>query len=286
MKQSSIALPVLLGGLCACLTSADPPSVDPPIDPSSDPAAQPERIALDDALLDAAHGWTLVAEGVHRRIDPASGAISTVSVGEAGRRYDHARVQEQLVLVRQQLAEALAAKRDPSALRLELAELEGLELQLAPDPAALGSVFTYDETGFCHNVKGMLLATFETTPRSGGGKIGKVTSEVTAVPCLGFECIPFEDAYATGYRGGTYASVRASNSGGLNATSSRSNGGVSLDMYEYPGTTSVATTPNVADASCTLVASGYINTTLVTTPYQSCYLYKNFSITRTCAQVP
>lgn len=132
----------------------------------------------------------------------------------------------------------------------------------------------------------MLLATFETTPRSGGGKIGKVTSEVTAVPCLGFECIPFEDAYATGYRGGTYAFARAGNSGGLNTAGAYSNGAVSVDMYTYPSITSVATTPNVLDSSCTLVAGGYINTTLVTTPYQSCYLYKSFSITRTCAQVP
>jgi hypothetical protein len=57
-------------------------------------------------------------------------------------------------------------------------------------------------------------------------------------------------------------------------------------MYTLPGSLASAGTPNVNDSACSLRATGYINTTLATTPYQSCYLYKNFSVTKTCAQVP
>ena len=278
MNMKWIILPALIVSLSACLASTEPGSLD-----------LPGQVIIGDSQLDAAHGWTTIADGVHQRIDPITGTVSTVSVGEAGRRYDHALAQENLALARQQLANALSGNQDTADLRIEIAELEATVLRLTPEPAAwatYGAIFAYDETSFCHNVKGMLLANFETSPRSGGGTVGTVTAEVTAVPCIGFECNPYEDSYASGYKGGTYAFARASNSGGLNATYQYSNNAVSVNMYTYPSATAIATTRNVADSACSLRAGGWINTTLVTTPYQSCYLYRNFTIAKTCAQVP
>lgn len=278
MNNQWIILATSISGLSACLTSSDPVPLDPP-----------GQVVINDHLLDAEHGWVTIADGVHRRIDPLTGTVSTVSTGEAGRRYDLDQAQAKLTLVKQRLEETPPDDGAAAALRNEIAELETTVTQLeAPsaDLAVSGAAFAFDETSFCHNVKGMILASFETRPRSGGGVVGKVTSEVVAVPCIGFECIPFDDAYASGYRGGTYATARATNSGGLNTMGQYSDNGATVDMYTYPSATATVETRDIPDSSCSLRAGGRINTTLVSTPYQSCYLYKNFEVIRTCAQLP
>ena len=270
-------IPALISSLTACLTSTEPVSLDPP-----------GQVIIDDGQLDTAHGWTTIADGVYQRIDLATGTVSTVSVGEAGRRFDHDLAQENLTLAQQQLANALLGNQDTADLRIEIAEIEATVIRLRPEPAALatnGTASEYDETPFCHNIKGTFLADFETSPRSGGGTVGTVTSDVRAVSCIGFECIPYDGFYASGYKGRTYATARASNIGGINTMSQYSNNGVSVDMYTYPSASATATTRNVLDSACSLRAGGWINTTLATTPYQSCSLYRNFTITKTCAQI-
>jgi hypothetical protein len=249
-----------------------------------------ELVRIDDGQLDAVHGWEQITEGVYQRIDPTNGTVSTVSVGESGRHYDHGIAKAHLAMAEQQLANARRRGEETSALRDEIADLKQTVQRLAPKSAIAqpeSAVFVTDSVGqFCHNLTGTIDLTFESFPRVGGGILGKVTSRVWTKNCIGVECIPREDAYATGYNGGTLARVRASNIGGPNSAYQYSNNGYVMDMYAYPSSTATVTTLNVADSACTLSGGGFINTTLVSTPYQTCYLYKNWNIVKTCTQVP
>lgn len=245
------------------------------------------QITIDDSQLDAEHGWEEIAAGVFRKTDPANNTVSMVSVGEAGRLYDLGLATANLADARQRLANAIPRGEDTIVLRGEIAEFEQAVDRLTMSPVATnGSSHDDDESAGCHNVRGTFRADFLTGPRAGGGTVGTVTATTRAVSCLGFECTPFEDAYATGYSGGTKAWVKAINSGGINSGTQYSNNGYSVDMYTYPQSAVTRSTFNVADAACTLTAGGWINTTAAVTPYQNCYLYKNFYFTKTCAQVP
>jgi hypothetical protein len=248
-----------------------------------------QQVHIDDSKLDAANGWDEVSPGVYQRIDAADGTVSIVSVGEAGRRHDLGVAKQRLALVRQKLENAMQRGHRTQNLVDEIVELENTVERLAPkseDSLSKGTVLFYDWSAMCHNVKGDFSAEFNTYPRSGGGTVGTVTSIMNTALCMAFECNQNEDAYATGYNGGTYSYARASNSGGQVTSSQYSNGGTIVNMYTLPGSLATVGTPNVNDSACELRATGYINTTLATTPYQSCHLYKNFSVTKTCAQVP
>jgi hypothetical protein len=172
----------------------------------------------------------------------------------------------------------------------QIAELEATVQRLAPEKSpslAKGSITVYDGTEFCHGVASTFEATFSKQPRVGGGVVGNVTSKVGSRPCnLGYDfCPPYEDV-APGYAGGTRAYSQATNSAGTVTQSAYSNNGISVNMYTYPTVQTAATTYNVGDSACSLRAGGYINTTQATNQYGTCYLYRNFSVIKTCAVVP
>lgn len=248
-----------------------------------------QRLRIDAAeAKSAANGWEQVAPGVYQRIDAATGAISTYTEGEAGRRYEQAQTRADLARAQQQLINASQRGQDTQPLRDQVdalsARLAGLK---APDHTpSKGSAYVTDESVFCHNVKGVFEATFNAGPRKGGGTIGTVSNaRVSTYSCLGFECDPNDWSDDT-FKGGTYVSASAANSGGTNGASQYSNGGLVTPMYNFPNATVSVNTPSVVDYACTLSAGGYINTTMTTTATQTCYLFRSFSASRTCAQLP
>ncbi len=248
-----------------------------------------QTVQINTAQLDAAHGWEAVTAGVYQRIDPIDGTISTVSVGEAGRHHDYMLAKAELASLQQQYQNALDRNQSAKELLAQIADLEQSIVRLTPEPKPLskGSVTVYDGTEFCHRVAGTFEATFSKRPRVGGGIVGSVTTKVGSRECYpGVDfCAPFEDT-TTGYQGGTRALSQATNSAGTVSQLIYSNGGYSADMYTFPSAQTTATTYNVGDSACSLRAGGYINTTQTTSPYGTCYLYRNFNVIKTCAQVP
>jgi hypothetical protein len=248
-----------------------------------------QSVRIDTSQLDAAHGWEMVTAGVYQRIDPIDGTISTVSVGEAGRNHDYMVAKADLALLQQQRRNALDRNQSTKELNAQIAELEQTIFRLTPEPKSLnkGSVTVYDGTEFCHLVAGTFEATFSKQPRVGGGVTGSVITKVGSRQCyptVDF-CAPGDDV-TTGYKGGTRALSQATNSAGTVSQLLYSNGGYSADMYTFPSAQTAATTYNVGDSACSLRAGGYINTTLTTNSYGTCYLYRNFNVIKTCAQVP
>ena len=249
-----------------------------------------EKVNIDTRQLDAAHGWEPVTAGVFQRIDAQDGTISTVSVGDAGRRHDHAIAKAELALARQQLSNAILRHQNPATLDAQIAELEATVQRLAPEKGtalAKGSVREYGGTEFCHSVAGTFEATFSKQPRVGGGVIGSVDASVGSRPCYrGYDwCPPYQDIAPT-YRGGTRSFSQATNSAGTVSQTTYSNNNLITDMYNYPSAQSAATTYNVGDSACSLRAGGYINTTFATNEYGGCYLYRSFNVVKTCAQMP
>lgn len=253
-------------------------------------SANSQTIQIDAEQVKAAQdGWEQLAPGVYQRIDAGSGAISTYTEGEAGRRYEQAQTRADLARTQQQLHNARQRGQDTTVLSDQFealqARLAGLDAPKVGNTAK-GSAFVYDESTFCHNVKGTFEVTFNAGPRKGGGTIGTVSNaRVGTALCLGFECNP-NDWSDNSFAGGTYVSASAANSGGSNGASQYSNGGLVTPMYNFPSATVSVNTPAVVDSACTLSAGGYVNSTLTTTPAQTCYLFRSFSASRTCAQLP
>lgn len=252
-----------------------------------------KQVVIDYSKLDAAQGWDQIAAGVYQRID-SDGTISSVSMGDAGRRYDLGVAKSNLALVKQKLENAMQRRQPTKDLLNQIIDLEDTVQRLTQQsdvPTGKGTAHVEDQTGICHNTYGVIWADFATSPRVGGGTTGSVTSDVRFLQCQysGFGCNPLSDAIpSTGYDGRTWSSSRAENSGGANWTTQNSNNGsfVNLNLSPLPRALTTVSTKNVADSTCTLRAGGGVQTTVATSPYQTCSLYKSFTITRTCAQIP
>ena len=236
----------------------------------------PKRVPIAAAAFEAEHrDWQKVADGVYQRIDAATGAISTASVGPLGFRHDLTNLRMRIAVARGEL-ETLHAKEQSqrAAKEKELLALNG-ELRFMQNSLAKTASVFYQSPS-CAYYFGTFRADFSKLALANGGNRGLVTADAQVGCESASWCTPSSELVH--WTGGARSKALARNVAG---TASDIDATPIIPVTEL-AIASSASTPPASDANCTLTASATINTT----EFEGCWIYFNRAETRYCSHIP